>query len=267
MKNCLVVLLVLIGCFAIAVYFVLFVPHGGSARASGRPYMIATWRDYGDPGADGVEVTVGTDQILVDVPAMPQFRRFTEKGRWSGHTFYCDSHLDAPPEIAVARELPNEDLEVDIGHFLPDQTGTITCVKVMRIDDDDERPPYPVNEPGQTVSYPPPKGLIHPGTLECDLQMLPWHADSIVAAPIVVEVNTTVLSDGTPGKSYFPPFGEAHDPRPPETYIYHSDRPGLPKLLVTVYHGRVTKVTGGAEESDDFPYQFPNHPQPPPASP
>jgi hypothetical protein len=263
MKNCLIVLLVLIGCFAVALILV-FYPRTVDPRS--HPYMIATWRDFGDPGLDGVEVTVGTDRMTVDVPAAPQFHRFTEKGRWSGHTFYCDSHLDAPPEIAIARELPNEDLEVDIGHFLPNHTGTITCVKMMRIIDD-ERPSYPQNAPGQTITYPPPKGLIHPGMLECDLQDLPWRTDSIVYAPKVFVSNITVLSDGSQNKSYFPPYTEPQDPNPPATYTYHSDRAGCPSLIVTVQHGRVTSVTGGAEESDDVPYRLPPRPPPTPAGP
>jgi hypothetical protein len=205
--------------------------------------------------------------MVVDVPAAPQFRQVIKTGHWTAHTFYCDSNLDAPAEISIAHELPNEDLEVDIGHFLPYHPGKITCVKVFRLADEDDRPPYPKNVPGQTVTYPPPKGLIRPGMLECDLEMLPWHADRVDEQPIGVVVNDTVLSDGSHNQPYFPAMNAPQDPNPPAVYTFHSDRPGLPKLLVTVYHGRVTEVTGGAEENDDFPYQFPKRSSPVSAEP
>jgi hypothetical protein len=228
--------------------------------------MIAIWRDYGDEGLDGVEVSVGTDRMTVDVPATPQFRRLTETGRWSGHTFYCDSHLDAPAEISIAHELPNEDLEVDIGHFLPSHSGTITCVKITRLIDEG-RPPYPQYALGQTVVYPPPRGLIRPGMLECDLQSLPWRADHIQEQAVGVVVDQTILSDGKQNQSYFPRYNAPQDPNPPSVYTYHSDRPGLTNLLVTVQYGRVTAVTGGAEESDDVPYRLPSRPPPAPDGP
>ena len=224
--------------------------------------MIATWRNYDDPDLKGLQVTVGTDLIDVDVPATPTFKRIEEKGHWNLHSFFCDSHLDAPPEVIVARELKNEDLEVDIGRFLPNHPGKIVCVKVARTFDDD-RPPYPVTVPGQTVSYPPPKGLIRVGMLEWDLDMLPWHADKIEAAPIVVIADTTTLSDGKRNQNYFPAFENKNDnDELPKVYTYRSDRADAPQLLVTVYHGKVTQVVGGAEETADIPYTLPPAPAP-----
>ena len=39
--------------------------------------------------------------------------------------------------------------------------------------------PIPAAMHATNVTYPPPKGLIHPGTLEWDLRMLPWRPDKI----------------------------------------------------------------------------------------
>jgi len=263
MKNCLIVLLVLGGCFAVAGCLVLFPPgrSNGSGPPPGTPYMIAQWRNFNEGSLQGVEITVGTDRIDVDVPAVPQYHRTETKGRWSGHTFYCDSHLDAPAEIAVARELPNEDLEVDAGHFFPDHPGKITLVKTSRCIDG-ERPPYPIVVPGQTVTYPPPKGLIKVGMLQCDLDTLPWNPGPIEIQPTVVHADTTQLSDGS-GRFYVPQNIQPNEQTSPELYTYHSDRPGIPSLLVTVNNGRVVEVRGGAEESDDPPWHLP--PRPPPA--
>lgn len=258
MKNCLIVLAILLVCFVIAVFLVLS-PLGGSGtgRPSGEDYMIATWRDYDDRGLRGLEVSVGTDRIIVDVPATPVFKQIIEKGHWNLHSFYCDSHVDEPSEVIVARELKNEDLEVDIGRFLPDHPGKIVCVKVERTIDE-ERPPYPVIIPGQTVSYPPPKGLIRVGMLEWDLDTLPWHADKIEFTPSVVTVDTTTLSDGKRNQNYFPTREDRDDnDESPKVYTFHSDRSDAPQLLVTVYHGRVIQVTGGAEETADIPYRLP----------
>lgn len=261
MKNCLIVLVVLLGCFAVAVWLVLDPPGGGSgfmsineaARQHG--VMVATWRDYDDQGLKGLQVTIATNLIIVDVPAAPVYHRTTEPGHWNLHAFFCDSHVDSPPEVEVARELKNEDLDVDIGRFVPNHPGRITLVKELR-GSMDEQPGYPVNM-GQTVSYPPPKGLIRVGMLECDLQALPWQPEQINVTSEPVVVNMSKLSDGSVIPNYFPDYARGNGQESTEVYSYHSDRPDAPKLLVTVYHGRVTEVTGGAEETSDIPYQLP----------
>jgi hypothetical protein len=268
MKNFLIVLGVLLGCFTIAVFLVLFLPAGIRAGAPGTSYMIATWRDYDDADLKGLDVSVGTNDIVIDVPATPVYKQIMEKGHWNLHAFYCDSHVDSPPEVEVARELKNEDLEVDINRYLPSHAGKIICVKVARIIDI-ERPLYPENVPGQKVSYPPPKGLIRVGMLQWDLEMLPWRADHIESAPIVINVDTSTLSDGKRNQNFFPSEDAGNDDNDElsQVYTYHSDRADAPKLLVTVYHGRVTEVTGGAEETSDVPYQLPPSPSPATESP
>jgi hypothetical protein len=258
-KNFLIVIGVLFGCFVVACILVLMpTAGGGKGYAGGKSYMIATWRDYDDPDLKGLQVTVGTDRIDVDVPATPTFKRIEEKGHWNLHAFYCDTHLDAPAEMIVARELKNEDLELDVGHFIPSHPGKIVCVKMSRIC---EPFPYPTTVPGQTVTYPPPKGLIRPGMLECDLQMLPWHSDKVEVTPTVVTVDTTTLSDGKKNQNYFS-WNQQNEDDPSSVYYYHSDRSDAPQLLVTVYHGRVVQVVGGAEETADIPYQLPPPPAP-----
>jgi hypothetical protein len=266
MKNCLIVLVVLIVCFFVSAWLVLYPPwerggRGAGGIPSGVPYMIATWQDFEDPGIRGLEVQVGTDEIVVQVPASPRFKSITQKGHWNLHAFYVDSNVDSPPEVMVAHELKNEDLEVDIGHFLPGHPGKIVCVKTFRIFDD--RPPYPVKVPGQTVAYPPPKGLIRVGMLQCDLELLPWNADKIE----IGEADSDVPPPESAGNGRIfvgPPPSPGDMGEGPRVYTYHSDRSDAPKLLVTVYHGRVTEVTGGAEETSDIPYQLPA-PSPPAA--
>ena len=255
MKNFLIVVGVLFGCFLIAAFLVLGMGHGGPG---GIALAVAEWRDYDDPDLRGLEVAVMPDRIVVDIPATPVFKQVMEKGRWSSHNFYCDSHLDAPAEVIVARELKNEDLEFDVGRYVPGHPGKIVCVMAMR-GGKDYRPHYPVREPGQTVSYPPPKGLITPGMLECDLKSLPWHADEIDIDPsAAVVVHTTTLSDGMINQGYVAATGnDNNNDESPEVYNYHSDRSDAPKLLVTVYHGRVVEVNGGAEDTADIPYTLP----------
>jgi hypothetical protein len=266
MKNCLIVLVVLFLCFIAAVALEFFVnENGGRGFPRGQNYAVATWRDYGDPGLNDMQVTISTDEITIDTPPKPDakatggpvpFDRVVEKGHWRAHGFYCDSHLDAPTEIKVATELKNEDLELDAGHFFPGQSGTVTLVKVVRILDD-VHSPYPVNVPGQKVSYPPPKGLIRPGMLEWDLQMLPWHADKIEVTGSVVNVYENRLSDGKQNNAFFTRYNNDGEEDQSEVYTYHSDRQDAPPLLVTVDRGRVTQVVGGAEDTADIPYVLP----------
>ncbi len=260
MKNCLIVLSVLFGCFVVAV-FLQFELNLGSGRGfpGGLSYVVAEWRDYDDPGLIGLQVIISSDQITIDVPPAKSgaFKRTTEKGRWSSHNFYCDSHLDAPAAVVVASELKNEDLELDAGRFFSNHSGKITLVKISR-GLKDYHPLFPVYAAGQTVSYPPPKGLIRPGMLECDLQTLPWRADDIesMTTPAVVDFNR--LSDGSQNKNFLGNQNDPGDePEPGQVYRFHTDRADLPPLLVTVYHGRVVQVVGGAEETADIPFTLP----------
>ncbi|HEY0256938.1 MAG TPA: hypothetical protein VGC39_05810 [Candidatus Methylacidiphilales bacterium] len=228
--------------------------HGGPG---GMSYAVATWRDYDDTDLYGLSVTIMSNQIVLEVPAVPVFKQMTEAGRWNLHAFDCDSHVDAPAEVEVARELKDEDLEVDIGRFLPAHPGKIRLVKVLR-GQKDETPRYPVAPAGQAVSYPPPKGLIREGMLECDLRSLPWQADGIESSGAAVHVMPPPLSDGTQNRQFFPDDRSGRDPdERPEVYVYRSDRPDTPRLLATVYRGRVTEVSGGREETADIPYRLP----------
>lgn len=259
MRNCLIVLVVLVFCFFAAV-FLLFAINTNFGRGfpGGMSLTMGEWRDYNDPGIIGLEVVLAPDEIIVDIPTTHIFKQVTEKGHWNLHGFYCDSHVDSPPEVEVAHELANEDLVVDIGRFVPGHPGKVTLVKVMR-GAKGEPSLYPVYEPGQTVTYPPPKGMIREGMLECDLETLPWRADRIDVQSDEVHVDMTRLSDGSPNRNYFADetnsIGNIDENA--KIYSFHSDRDGVPKLLVTVYHGRVTEVTGGAEETADIPWQLP----------
>jgi hypothetical protein len=228
MKNCLIVLVFLVGCFCIALLLTFYL--NGPRSINSWKTFVGTWQDYDDSSLEGLHVTIAPNQITVDYRNGAQFKRVTEKGRWTWHCFYVDSHLDAPPEVVVARELKNEDLEVNLSHFLPGQPDKVTLVMILR--GGAQFDPYPVYKNGLVVSYPPPKGLIRPGMLEWDLQNLPWHSDRI----------------------------EMQEDSSSEVYTYHSDRPDATQLLVTVVKGRVVQVTGGAEDTADEPYRFPDAP-------
>ncbi len=254
MRNCLIVVLFLLGCFAIAL-FLLFGKGGRMPqRISGANYIAGTWRDYDDGPMHGLQVTISPVSIILDVPTDNQPRRITEKGHWTLHSFYVDSNLDVPPEVIVASELKNEDLEINLGHFVPGQPDKVTLVMVVR--GFQTFNPYPVNKAGLVVNYPPPKGLIRPGMLEWDLQMLPWHADRVDLAPSVFNAYVDQLSDGKTNKEIYGHSGDHHGDSS-EIYTYHRDHPDATALLGTVDKGRVIKVTGGAEETADAPYRFP----------
>jgi hypothetical protein len=256
MKNCLIIIGVLIGCAFVAAWLTLHPPGATYANDPSVPHMIASWRDYEHDDLYGVEINVGTDRMDIDLSVPGVAKRIEVKGRWHMHAFYVDSHVDNPPEIMVAEQLKNEDLEVDIGRFVPTHPAKIVCVKTMRLVD--QRPPYPVNDGKTKVAYPPPKGLIRVGMLKCDLETLPWQADRIESEP--------EPDRGPPPGGFFTgvpgvPREKPHEQ--PQLYTFHSDRPDATNLLVTVDKGRVTEVNGGAEETSDIPYQLP--PPTPPA--
>ena len=87
---------------------------------------------------------------------------------------------------------------------------------------------------------------------------------------MVVHVDQTTVSDGKTNKHYFPTLDEMADSTDNDEttmiYNYHSDRPDAPKLLVSVYHGKVIQVDGGAEETTDIPYSLPGQSPPAPDS-
>ena len=267
MKNFLIVLAVLFGCFLVACFLEFAINENfGRGFKGGASRMVAVWRDF-DPGPlEGVQVTILPKRILVDLPRPGVAKRLTEEGHWTAHAFYVDSHLDAPAEIAIATEQRDGDLEIDLGHFLPEHPGKVTLVKFVR--GGLEFDPYPVATNRTKVTYPPPKGLIQPGTLEWDLHMLPWRPDRIESSALVVHaVYPDMLSDGKMNKGYYPnDMGQTAPQESSTIYTYHSDRPDLGPLLVTVQHGKVIQVLGGAEETADPPYQFPSPPSDDPSS-
>jgi len=264
MKNCLIVFAVLFGCFIVALVLVIgFGTNWGRGFAGGDSLMVGLWTYYDDPALEGMQIVLLPDQIIVFVPDQTTtMKRYARKGRWNSHGFYVDSHTDSPKEIMIANELPNEDLEVNLKYFSPTLPEKAVCVLMRR--NPTTYHPYPVATFGQTVTYPPPKGLIRRGMLECDLRTLPWRPDNVQLPDIVVNARTQTLSDGT----VVPVPPDALD-NPPQNavYTYHSDRGDAPKLLVTVYHGRVIGVAGGAEDTADIPYRPPPPPSDPAGSP
>lgn len=166
------------------------------------------------------------------------------KGHWTNKAFYSPSPDDPSQEVIVAKELPDEDLEVYLKYFDPSDPRTVTLVKSLRMPD--EYHPYPVGVPGQKESYPPPKGMIKPGMLEADLHALPWQ-------PYTNEEPQYVMEEQIVTGSY---HGSTFTNAWPHVWVYKSDDPSLPELRVTTERGRVTQVVGGAEDAPG-PSYFP----------
>ncbi len=230
---------------------------------AGLSLQIAEWRDYNV--SDSYEVSVFPDNLVIDAAPAPGQRtptRYEHKGRWLHRAFYCDSPQDSSTMVLVAREIPNEDLEVDISYFVPTSHSKLYCAKVFRGNLDDYHP-YPTTQDpayqGKPVSYPPPKGLIRVGMVEADLASLPWNAS-------VIESHEDIYPYDRENAPYLENIENA-DSYPPQVYHYHSDDPHLSELLVTVYHGHVTDVSGGREDTDDTPWLVPPPPPPQPPAP
>ena len=183
---------------------------------------IAVWRDFDQ---DSFKVVLTDDAMTIQQGTAT----FVKNGKWVGHSFSCD--VPEGDNITVARELPDESLEVHMSYFNPQDSRVVTCTKIYRSTRDDQI--FPRGYSFGTITYPPPKGLFKVGMLEADLNMLPWGSTQI-------EIN-----------------GDGDSEIGPKIYHYQSDNPHLPELLVTVYKGKVSDVTGGAEGTDDPPFTYP----------
>ena len=211
--------------------FAVFIGIACYAYFSPRGYsvgMVATWQDY-DDGLSPVTVT----RSHLSFYEHQKLRQAA--GHWTDKTFFAASLDDRPGEIMVARELPNEDLRIDMSAFDPGDHRQLTCVMLMR--GTEIAHPYPVGKPGEKVSYPPPKGLIREGMLEADLEALPWQ-------PYTREEPDYVAMESSNRGSY---HGSSVFNNWPSVWKYKSNDPNLPELQVTVEKGRVTHVIGGAE--------------------
>jgi hypothetical protein len=164
-------------------------------------------------------------------------------GVWSHNVFYPQDKV-GEDGAGIARILQNEDLEMD-----PPVPLEVTAVRSGRVPGDFH--PYPVGKPGDQPAYPPPKGLIKPGMLECDLAELPWHPYVKDAPPILDPYHPNDHSA----------FGTNITNGWPRTWHYKSDDPKLPELRVLVEKGRVTDVSGGAEDTQGVDYTSPFTPE------
>lgn len=180
-------------------------------------YLIGVWTDFNQ---SSFEVTVSNKDISVKQGNST----YEKKGHWENNTFYCSSDSSPPAEVAVAHELANESLQVEMKYFNPTDTSVFICTKTQR--GYNEANPTPTSDSGAAVTYPPPKGAIKVGMLEADLQYLPW-------------------------KSYKVEMQGNDSIHGPNIYCYRTDDPKLPELRVTVFNGSVTEVVGGAEDEPD----------------
>jgi len=169
-------------------------------------------------------------------------------GTWSHHTFYPEGQAGDATAV-IAQILPNEDLLMDLSKFDPPMPLMVTAVRSGRVPGAFH--PYPVGNAGSRPAYPPPKGLIKPGMLECDLAELPWQPYVKDEPPITDPWHPNDHSA----------FGTDIVNGWPRTWRYKSDDPQLPELRVLVEKGHVTQVSGGAEETDAIDYATPSAPQ------
>ena len=159
---------------------------------------------------------------------------FMVEGNWRDKVFYTG---DGSTLMIAARELSNDDLEVHMAAFKDGDHRVFTAVKRVRAVD--EVYPYPILRKNQVVTYPPPRGLIRPGMLVADLQVLPWQPYDRKRPYLIA------------GESADAKFGTEIDDGWPTVWCYKSDNPDLPELRVTTAKGRVTEVSGGAEETNE----------------
>ncbi len=219
--------------FVLIAMYALIHPFGVSAG------VIGWWRDYDDESIGQITV------FKTSISYYRQQKLFRLNGHWANRAFYSLASSDATTEVVVARELPNEDLEMNLSYFDSDDHRKITCVKIMRTSE--EYHPYPVRDLVLQVSYPPPKGMIKEGMLEADLHTLPWQAYTNEEPQYVFE--ETIKSNSYHGSHLVNGW--------PHVFIYKSDDPKLPELRVTVEKGRVTQVVGGSEDAQGPSYMPP----------
>ena len=192
---------------------------------------IGYWKNFDEPGYFFVTISPGKINLL------DEKHRLNLNGRWFQNAFYS-SPSPGQPEKIIARQLMNEDLELQMSAFYPRDSRVLICVKYMR--NPNEHYPLPINQGDEVMDYPPPKNMLHPGVLEADLKTLPWHAYQITS-------NYTSGKSGARGN--------------PEIYHYKSDHPDVPELKVSVEEGRVTMVSGGYEDSNAAAYVPPSPPK------
>jgi hypothetical protein len=168
-------------------------------------------------------------------------------GTWSHNVFYPEGKV-GDDSAAIAHILPNEDLVMDLNKFDPPVPLEVTAVLFERVPGTFH--PYPLGSPDDKESYPPPKGMIKPGMLECDLANLPWQP--FVKDPVIMD-------------PYHPndhsAFGTNISNGFPRTWHYKSDDPKLSELRVLVEKGHVTEVNGGAEDAQGTDYPTPSIPE------
>jgi hypothetical protein len=190
---------------------------------------IASWRDFDSD--EPFEVTILPYEIRIMEGERRQLAA-SKQGVWAHRQFTCD--LSEGANTVVARELPDESLELTLSYFFPQETRVATLTKIYRGWNDEKR--YPSYDSFGKITYPPPKGLFTVGMLEADFQSLPWQSGDVDI--------------------------QGHDSEiGPDVYHFHSDDPQLPELLVTVYKGKVINVSGGRENTDEPPFV---NPIPPP---
>jgi hypothetical protein len=85
---------------------------------------IGSWMNRDDGNIVDVEVLPKSIDVTVAAQNSMHVRL---EGRWDGTAFLCDTHLDSPPEVAVAEEQQNGDLVIDMSYFIPDDHRKIKC--------------------------------------------------------------------------------------------------------------------------------------------
>jgi len=211
----------------IAEYFLM---HSSGASAG----VVGWWMDYEDSSISPITV------FKTNIGYYRHEKLCEVNGHWTNKMFYGSLPSNPSEEVVVAKELPNEDLEMYLKYFDPEDSRTITCVKNMRTSE--EYHPYPVRVPGQKVKYPPPKGMIQVGMLQTDLENLPWEAYSTGPTPAM---HQEMMLNGNLNSYHGSTFFNAW----PALHLYKSDDPNLPELRVTTEKGRVIQVVGGAEDA------------------
>lgn len=146
------------------------------------------------------------------------------QGQWKTDGFWCEAK-DGSGEIEAVKKISDEDIELHLAAFFPGNTEVLTLYKEEG--DEAEQEAWAAKN-SQPVSYPPPQGAITVGMTEYQLRMLPWKADQVTP---------------TPNNNGFEQADDKADDA--AIYRYHSDKPSLAELRVTVKNHRVIAVSGG----------------------
>jgi hypothetical protein len=159
------------------------------------------------------------------------------EGHWRDDAFWCAAR-DGSGEYAAAKVLPDDQLELHLEAFYPNNKEVLTLYKKEGSDAEKQMiaKKYPL-----PLEYPPPKGTFTAGMTEYQLQSLPWKPtiSTLMNQDDINKERDEAYLNGGASSQVIRVVGVL--------YTYHSDNPNLTDLKVTVKDHHVSEVSGGNE--------------------